>query len=102
MTSDQTQVRLDATPASTMALPCLSTIYDERSTRLSDMGSEDRRPRFAERAMAQGIGSMMAVQLFVEDENLGALNLHIHTRESCRSRSGFGSSPSAPTDCIAS
>ncbi|QJY47772.1 GAF and ANTAR domain-containing protein [Pseudonocardia broussonetiae] len=68
--------RVDEAQYETGQGPCLSTIYDERSMRLSDMSSEDRWPRFTERALALGIGSMMSVQLFVEGENLGALNLY--------------------------
>jgi GAF domain-containing protein len=55
--------------------PCLDTLYEQQTVRLSDLGTEQRWPRFAVRARELGVGSMLAVQLFVEDENLGALNL---------------------------
>lgn len=56
--------------------PCLSTIYDERTVRLPDMSTEDRWPAFTEQAWRLGIGSMLSFQLYVEAEDLGALNLY--------------------------
>jgi GAF domain-containing protein len=55
--------------------PCLDTLYEQETIRLSDLGTEDRWPRFVARARELGVGSMLAVQLFVDGEDLGALNL---------------------------
>ena len=55
--------------------PCLDTLYQHRTVRLTDLDAERRWPRFVARARELGVGSMLAVQLFVEDENIGALNL---------------------------
>lgn len=55
--------------------PCLDTLYEQETVRLSDLGAEDRWPQFVARARELGVGSMLAVQLFVEGEDLGALNL---------------------------
>jgi GAF domain-containing protein len=55
--------------------PCLDSLYEQQTVRLSDLGVEKRWPRFVLRARELGIGSMLAVQLFVDGENLGALNL---------------------------
>ncbi|NYI68716.1 GAF and ANTAR domain-containing protein [Spelaeicoccus albus] len=55
--------------------PCLRAVYDHPIVRVSDMRSETRWPTFARRAYELGVGSMIAFQLWVEDENLGALNL---------------------------
>ena len=56
--------------------PCLDTLYDEQTVRLSDVGAEQRWPKFTARARELGVGSMLAVQLFVREDGLGALNLH--------------------------
>jgi GAF domain-containing protein len=55
--------------------PCLDALYDQETVRLSDLNAEKRWPRFVVRARELGVGSMLAVQLFVDAENLGALNL---------------------------
>jgi GAF domain-containing protein len=41
-----------------------------------DLASEQRWPDFSARAAALGVGSMLSFQLFVEGDNLGALNLY--------------------------
>ena len=56
--------------------PCLDAVYDQRTVRLSDMTAEQRWPRFTARAAELGVGSMLSFQLFVQDDNLGALNLY--------------------------
>lgn len=61
--------------------PCLEAIYEHQTVRVTDMSTESRWPRFAERAFAAGTGSMLCFQLYVEGDNLGALNLyasHVH------------------------
>ncbi len=55
--------------------PCLESLYDQRTVRLSNLTTERRWPQFVLRARELGVGSMLAVQLFVEGEDLGALNL---------------------------
>ncbi len=59
--------------------PCLDAVYEERTVRLSDMRTEARWPEFTKRAAELGAGSMLCLQLFVEGDNLGALNLYSHT-----------------------
>jgi GAF domain-containing protein len=56
--------------------PCLDSLYEQETLRLSDMCTERRWPDFAARASELGIRSMLAVQLYVTGDNLGALNLH--------------------------
>jgi transcriptional regulator with GAF, ATPase, and Fis domain len=56
--------------------PCLSAVYEQQTVRLSDMASEDRWPDFTRRALDLGIGSMLSFQLYVVEDNLGALNLY--------------------------
>jgi hypothetical protein len=56
--------------------PCLDSLYEQQTLRLSDICSEPRWPDFCARAGQLGVRSMLAVQLYVEGDNLGALNLH--------------------------
>ena len=56
--------------------PCLSSLYEHQTERLSDMRDCQRWPDFAARASKLGMGSMLAAQLYVQGDNLGALNLH--------------------------
>jgi GAF domain-containing protein len=56
--------------------PCLDSIYEEQTFRLSDMGVEQRWPEFTKRAVEMRIGSMLSFQLYVSGDNLGALNLY--------------------------
>lgn len=56
--------------------PCLSSLYQQRTVRLSNMATETRWPRFTLRAVELGVGSMLSFQLYVARDNLGALNLY--------------------------
>jgi transcriptional regulator with GAF, ATPase, and Fis domain len=56
--------------------PCLSSLYQQRTVRLSNMATETRWPRFTVRAAELGVGSMLSFQMYVERDNLGALNLY--------------------------
>jgi transcriptional regulator with GAF, ATPase, and Fis domain len=56
--------------------PCLDAAYEQRTVRLSDMTAEERWPQFTARAAELGVGSMLSLQLFVQQDNLGALNLY--------------------------
>ncbi|MHA7208796.1 GAF and ANTAR domain-containing protein [Arthrobacter sp. MDT1-65] len=67
--------------------PCMSAVYEERTVSVPDMRTERRWPRFSAKAAEAGAGSMLAFQLFVEGDNLGAMNLvgrsaHAFTEES--------------------
>jgi hypothetical protein len=68
--------RVDEAQYETGEGPCLSTIRERVTVRLPDMRAEPRWPRFAARAAELGVGSMLAVQLYVRGEDLGALNLY--------------------------
>lgn len=59
--------------------PCLDAAYEHETVRVPDMAHEERWPEFARRAHEAGVGSMLSFQLFVEDDNLGALNLYSST-----------------------
>jgi GAF domain-containing protein len=56
--------------------PCLHAVWDEQTVRVEDMRTETRWPRFAAEAVELGVLSSLSVQLFVEGDNLGALNLY--------------------------
>ncbi len=56
--------------------PCLDALYEQHTVRLSDMATETRWPRFTYRSAELGVGSMLSFQLYVEKDNLGALNLY--------------------------
>ena len=55
--------------------PCIDAAYLQTTVRVSDMALETRWPRFSPRALAAGAAGMLSFQLYVEDDNLGALNL---------------------------
>ena len=56
--------------------PCLDAAYREHVVRVRDLRDEERWPRFAPRAAAAGARSMLCLRLYVEDDDLGALNLY--------------------------
>jgi transcriptional regulator with GAF, ATPase, and Fis domain len=58
--------------------PCLDALYQQHTVRLSDMAAETRWPQFTDRVAELGVGSMLSFQLYVEQDNLGALNLYAH------------------------
>lgn len=56
--------------------PCLSALYEETTVRVVDVRNDARWPRFSAGTAGLGIGSMLSFQLYVSDDNLGALNLY--------------------------
>jgi GAF domain-containing protein len=60
--------------------PCMDALYEQRTVRLSDLETEQRWPNFSARARELGLGSMLAIQLYVTGCDLGALNLHSSKR----------------------
>ncbi len=59
--------------------PCLDAAYRHETVRVADMASETRWPQFTAGALALGAAGMLSFQLYVEGENLGALNLFSRT-----------------------
>lgn len=55
--------------------PCLDAAFVHRSTRVDDLAAETRWPVLASRADEVGMASVLCLQLFVEGDDLGALNL---------------------------
>jgi GAF domain-containing protein len=56
--------------------PCLTSLRDEITVRSDDLSVERRWPAFSAGAVALGVKSILSVQLFVDRDNLGALNLY--------------------------
>lgn len=56
--------------------PCLDAAYLQQTVRVADLASEQRWPQVTERALAAGAAGMLSFQLYVEGDNLGALNLY--------------------------
>ena len=68
--------QVDALQSETGQGPCLDAVYEEQTVRVPDLGHEQRWPEFSRRALEAGAGSMLSFQLYVEGDNLGALNLY--------------------------
>jgi GAF domain-containing protein len=56
--------------------PCLTALYDEKIVSVPDAERDGRWPLFAKRAVKLEVASMLSFQLFVENDDLGALNLY--------------------------
>lgn len=67
--------RVDALQSSTGQGPCIDAAYEDRIVRVPDLATETRWPAFSSGAVALGAHSMLSIQLFVEGDRLGALNL---------------------------
>jgi GAF domain-containing protein len=74
--SDEIVERIDELQYRLEEGPCLTSLREAETVRSEDLAAEDRWPRFAAAAVEQGVRSMMCVQLFVEGDNLGALNFY--------------------------
>jgi GAF domain-containing protein len=74
--SSELPERVDAIQEEVGEGPCLDAVYEQRTVRVPDVANEERWPRFAKRAADIGVGSMLSFQLYVEGDNLGALNLY--------------------------
>ena len=56
--------------------PCLDAVYEQETVRVADMATDERWPQFTARAAELGAAGMLSFQLYVEGDNLGALNLY--------------------------
>lgn len=70
--------RVDALQEEIGQGPCLDAVYEQQTVRVDDMRTEQRWPEFSRRAAQAGAGSMLSFQLYVQEDNLGALNLYAH------------------------
>jgi transcriptional regulator with GAF, ATPase, and Fis domain len=71
--------QVDALQEETQQGPCLDAAFEQQTVRVADTASENRWPQFAKRASEAGAASMLSLQLYVEGDNLGALNLYSRT-----------------------
>ncbi|MGY1619444.1 GAF and ANTAR domain-containing protein [Geodermatophilus sp. SYSU D00691] len=56
--------------------PCLDAMYEQVTVRVDDLATDPRWPELARRATSElGVASMLCIQLFVHESDLGALNL---------------------------
>lgn len=67
---------IDALQDETGEGPCLDSMFECHTVRVPDTAREKRWPLFSARAAEAGAGSMMSLQLFVDGDSLGALNLY--------------------------
>jgi GAF domain-containing protein len=74
--SDQLVVDLDTAQYDLREGPCLDSAYQRRTVRVNDFTAERRWPAFAARARDLGAGSMLSIQLYVQGDDLGALNMY--------------------------
>jgi hypothetical protein len=56
--------------------PCLDSVWEAETVRIEDMWNEPRWPRYAAEAVRLGVLSSVSFQLFVDGDNLGALNVY--------------------------
>jgi ANTAR domain-containing protein/GAF domain-containing protein len=77
--TDELVRRIDRLQYQTGEGPCVDSAARQETVRSDDMRTESRWPRFARAATALGVLSMLSFQLFVEDENIGAVNLYAGT-----------------------
>lgn len=70
---------VDGLQESTGQGPCLDAAYVHETVRATDLAHDVRWPKFAPQAVAAGAAGMLSIQLFVEGDDLGALNLFSRT-----------------------
>ncbi|MGM1060419.1 GAF and ANTAR domain-containing protein [Saccharothrix sp. Mg75] len=56
--------------------PCLTALFTEKVVSVPELAADARWPVFGSRAHATGVHSMLSFQLYVRDDDLGALNLY--------------------------
>lgn len=74
--SSQLPHLVDAVQSEVGEGPCLDAVFEQATVRVADMAAEQRWPRFSRRAHELGAGSMLSFRMWVQGDNLGALNLY--------------------------
>jgi GAF domain-containing protein len=67
--------QVDRVQYATQQGPCLDSLYDQKTVRMPRLADEQRWPDFVKAAASWAWESMLAVQLYVAGDDLGALNL---------------------------
>jgi GAF domain-containing protein len=74
-TSDLSE-QIDRAQYDTQQGPCLDALYDQALVRMTDDEAEERWPDFTERIRGMGIRSMLCVRLFMQGDDVAALNMY--------------------------
>lgn len=74
--TDEVVMNVDRTQYQVGRGPCLDALYEHRSVNVPDTANEPRWGEFIQRARDYGVASLLSFQLFVAEDNLGALNLY--------------------------
>ena len=74
--SDESAVRYEHLQTALGEGPCLAAYETDGSISIPDLELDDRFPRFAERALAEGLVAVFTFPLSNDDRNLGALDLY--------------------------
>jgi hypothetical protein len=74
--SDRLVVDLDTIQYEVAEGPCLHSAYQHRTVRIEDFATEQRWPAFTARARDLGAGCELALQLYVHNDDMAALNVY--------------------------
>jgi GAF domain-containing protein len=75
--SDKWPILLDEIQRRHQQGPCLTAAWEEKTIHVADLTTDERFPLFARDALAETpIRSIMAFQLFIADQTMGALNVY--------------------------
>ena len=74
--TDEVVSRVDQAQRDTGEGPAITSLRQRRTNRVDDMATETQWPRFAVRATQAGVGSMVALRLFDQRDDLGVLTLY--------------------------
>lgn len=75
--SDERAARADRLQHELGEGPCLDAIWQQETFQIDDLASETRYPRWARRVVDEtGLRSSLSIQLFTDEQTLGALNLY--------------------------
>jgi GAF domain-containing protein len=77
--SNETIAQMDRDQYATGEGPCLAAAAEGERFHIRSIESEDRWPRFVQRAKEDGIASIMSTPLMVEGRPVGALNIYSNT-----------------------
>lgn len=76
VTTDEVVSLIDRAQQETGEGPAVTSLRERRTVRVDDIATDARWPRFAVRATRAGVGSLLAVRLFVHGDELGVLSLY--------------------------
>lgn len=74
--TDELVAEIDKVQYRTEDGPCVNSLRKHVTVRSDDLREETRWPKFARAALHHGVVSVLSFQLFVDRDNLGALNIY--------------------------